>query len=156
MKSKNSYSIEGNTAKIYFRTNDDYFLCDVEDLEKLLDYTWHKNTDGYAVARKKLTNKGSKERAHVLIMGGNRPGKEIDHINRNRLDNRKENLRYVTHEQNSRNTEKSTRRSAGVYWRKGRYISSIHVGNKTIHLGCFTSEEEAIAARKKAEKIYWR
>lgn len=155
MKSKNSYSIEGNTAKIYFRTNDDYFLCDVEDLEKLLDYTWHKNPDGYAVARKKRCKNGSKETAHGLVMG-RQEGKEIDHINRNKLDNRKENLRFVTHSENMRNVEKVLKHNAGVYWRKGRYISSIHVKDKTIHLGCFASEEEAIAARKKAEKIYWR
>ena len=155
MKSKNSYSIEGNTAKIYFRTVDGYFLCDVEDLEKLLDYTWHKNPDGYAVARKKLSKNGQRETAHGIVMG-RQEGKEIDHINRNKLDNRKENLRFVTHSENMRNTEKVLRPNAGVYWRKGRYISSIHVGNKTIHLGCFASEQEAIAARKKAEKIYWR
>ena len=151
MRSKNRYEVDGDIAKVYFLNNEGFFLCDTKDLHYLIDnHNWYADKDGYA--RAYIHSKPI--HAHTYLMG-KQEGKEIDHINRIRYDNRRENLRFVSHAENMRNTTCLNRRNVGVYRRKGRYISSIHVGNKTIHLGCFDTEEEAIRVRKEAEVFYW-
>lgn len=147
---KNDYVIDGDVVKIYLRNSEDYFICDLEDLEKAKTYTWRKDRDGYAVAtinRKAVS-------FHIFLLGRQK-GKEIDHKNRNKLDNRKCNLRFVTHTENMRNTTLIKDRVCGVSKRYGKYIASIHINYKTTHLGCFDTLEEAICARKQAEAFYW-
>lgn len=68
---------------------------------------------------------------------------EIDHINGNGLDNRKENLRFVTHRQNMQNQHRQkTSVFPGVCFDKrvGRWASQIRVNGKLKHFGSFTSE----------------
>ncbi|MGB4781054.1 HNH endonuclease [Candidatus Methylomirabilis sp.] len=86
-----------------------------------------------------------------LFMTGEWPSSEIDHINRQPLDNRFVNLRPATRLENSRNTS----RAVGVLGVKGvvqiansdRYFSRIRIGRKKrLHLGCFDTIEEAKAA----------
>jgi hypothetical protein len=86
------------------------------------------------------------------------PPGDIDHINRNRLDNRISNLRAVTRSQNLHNAtpRNSTKTSVtGVYQTpkgKGKpWRASITVNYKRIWLGQFDTKEAAIAARKDAE-----
>jgi len=82
----------------------------------------------------------------------------IDHKNHNRSDNRLENLREVTLLENAQNASlRKDNKSgcAGVYLRKsGQWRSYIRVDNKQINLGQFEHIEDAIIARKKAEKAY--
>jgi len=78
---------------------------------------------------------------------------EVDHINRNRSDNRICNLRTVTHEENMKNTTKRTDNTSGYTGiardkRTGKWIARI--GNKH-WLGRHKTLEEAIIARKKGE-----
>lgn len=146
----NKYVIEGEVAKVYFSNADGYFLCDTKDVEILNRYTWYLGCDGYA--RSSLRRKTIF--AHIILLG--KPeGMEIDHINRNKLDNRRNNLRLVTHTVNMRNTSITKRKNVGVWFVKGKYRAGIHQGNKTINLGSFGTEEEAIRARKEAEIFYW-
>ena len=147
---KNNYEIEGNVVRIYLSNCEDYFICDLEDLEKAKQYTWRKDRDGYAVAtinRKAVS-------FHIFLLG-RKSGLEIDHKNRKKLDNRKSNLHFVTHLENMRNTTLIKDRVCGVSRRYGKYIASIHINCKTTHLGCFDTLEEAIRARKQAEAFYW-
>ncbi len=95
-----------------------------------------------------------------LYVSGEWPEDQIDHINRNRSDNRITNLREVSHKQNQQNRSKpsnSTSGHPGVSWYKRYYkwVARITHNYKLIHLGYFTDREEAIAARKAAEKLYW-
>ena len=88
------------------------------------------------------------------------PKDQIDHINRNRSDNRIYNLREVTNKQNLQNAGKYSHNTSGhpgVYWHKQRskWQVKIRHNQKLIHLGYFSILEEAIAARKAAEKLYW-
>lgn len=78
----------------------------------------------------------------------------VDHINGDPLDDRIENLRSVTHAENCRNARlrsDSTTGAVGVSRNgTGRYVAQLHRGGRHIHLGCFDTLEEAIAARKAA------
>ena len=75
----------------------------------------------------------------------------IDHININSLDNRIENLRILTHQQNQFNTN-----AKGYYWhkKKNNWIAKIRVNSKEIYLGSFTEEKDARQAYLEAKKIY--
>ena len=88
------------------------------------------------------------------------PKDQIDHINRIRTDNRIANLREVSHKQNGQNRSKSSTNTSGhpgVCWNKQRskWVATITHNKKDIHLGLFKSLEEAVSARKAAEKLYW-
>lgn len=87
------------------------------------------------------------------------PSLVIDHINGNARDNRIVNLRLVTSAENSKNSKLSRANTSGyqgVYLdrRNGRWIACIHKNNKRIALGVFGRKEDAIEARKEAEKKY--
>ena len=95
-----------------------------------------------------------------LYVYGEWPTDQIDHINRIRADNRIANLREVTNKQNLQNAGKSSHNTSGhtgVYWykRDSKWVAHIRHNHKLIHLGYFNTIEEAIAARKAAEKLYW-
>ena len=74
--------------------------------------------------------------------------KELDHINKNRSDNRIINLRSVTHQKNSFNRE-----AKGYSYNKGKYYSQIQVGKHRINLGLFKYEENAHKAYMEAKSI---
>ena len=81
-----------------------------------------------------------------------RPGYEVDHINLNTLDNRRENLRYVTHQQNQINQPLQKNNTSGVsgvnyYKPRGKYRARIKVSQRDIHLGYYDSFEVAVQAR---------
>ncbi len=75
----------------------------------------------------------------------------IDHINRNKSDNRLENLRIVNCQQNGFN-----RNSKGYYFHKKnkKYQSNIYINKEKIYLGEFNTEEEARQAYLDAKQIY--
>lgn len=80
----------------------------------------------------------------------------VDHINRNRSDNRKSNLRISDFTGNARNSglqKNNTTGIIGVQWHKRdkKWYSTIGVDNDKIYLGVFDNKEEAIIARLKAE-----
>lgn len=100
--------------------------------------------------------------AHRVIWGvvtGMWPKGQIDHINGDRLDNRIENLRDIPAAENSRN-RKSQHNSvtgvSGVTWhpRDEIWQARIGVNGKRRHLGYFTSFEDAVGARKDAEREF--
>jgi hypothetical protein len=88
-------------------------------------------------------------RLHKLLMHPD-TGFEVDHINRNKLDNRRSNLRVVTHLHNLHNNAAHPNSQTGV---RGvhpfrnkystKYIAFIHVSGKGMHLGTFATVEEA-------------
>lgn len=95
-----------------------------------------------------------------LYVHGSWPSGHIDHINHVESDNRLCNLRDVTHKQNHQNLLKfssNTSGHSGVCWHKaaGKWHSRIGHNGKHIDLGLFEKIEDAVAARKAAEKLYW-
>lgn len=98
-------------------------------------------------------------RAFWAIQYGEWPAGDIDHINGNRTDNRICNLRDVTHMENLRNSSIGVRNKSGVlgvYWGKDRNMwrAEISVDGERIKLGSFETLEDAVDARKEAEKFY--
>jgi hypothetical protein len=92
----------------------------------------------------------------ILSTGKDIPqGLEIDHINGNKIDNRIENLRLVTHRVNGQN-RKEHRDGLLVgcvfYKREKKYYSRIRINSKRIYLGLYETEQEAHRAYKIACK----
>jgi len=87
-------------------------------------------------------------------------GMDVDHINGNGLDNRRENLRVCTHAENQRNRRKNKDNTSGfkgVFWHKNRkrYQAQIKICGKKIHLGYFLDPAEAAHAYDEAAKKYF-
>lgn len=94
-----------------------------------------------------------------LYVYGEWPSKNIDHINRNRSDNRISNLRSASQSENCQNTSlRSDNKSghAGVYWCKNsqKWRAYIGVDGKRISLGYFHEKDDAIAAQSDAKTRY--
>jgi len=128
-----------------------------EDYDELRRYSWFL-CNGYP-ARSVWTPKRVVVYMHRQITNAPK-GMEVDHINRNKLDNRRENLRIVTRKTNSYNLpvcKRNTSGVRGVSWHKtrGKWRAHIYKDYKQIHLGVFTTFEDAIAARQRAEKEHW-
>jgi hypothetical protein len=89
-----------------------------------------------------------------LLISGEWPDLEIDHIDRNKTNNKIENLRLATRQQNTRNNSLRKRKfdlPVGVHpLPSGRFRSLIQVNKKTISLGSFDTIEQASASYKNA------
>jgi len=117
-----------------------------------------KDRDGYHV----IGIDGKLYRTHRVIwfyIYGTFPDGYLDHINRNRTDNRIENLRQVSKAQNRENIDVAVNSKSGVkgVWlhkQTKKWCASIGHNGKNIHLGSFKSIEEACAAYKTAASIY--
>lgn len=127
----------------------------LDKVELVTPYKWRLTNTGYAT-----TNINKKQlRLHNLIM--NTPeGYVVDHINRNPLDCRNENLRICKTKENARNlslSKNNTSGVTGVYWdnSKDKWFAQIMVDRINIHLGSFISFEKAVKARKEAEIKYF-
>lgn len=77
-----------------------------------------------------------------------RRGHIVDHVNGNKLDNRRANLRICTHSQNHANTRLSKANKTGfkgVFWHKvaKKYVAQIRKDGRTLYLGVFTKKRDA-------------
>lgn len=125
-------------------------LIDKSDIDFFNTYSWHI-VNGYVVRSKRLNEKIIQISMHNNLM--NPPiGYEVDHINRNKLDNRRSNLRIVTHAQNCQNRRKSSRNTSGfigIRKKKGRnkWEVQVTVMGKHYYVGYFSDIKEAVRAR---------
>ncbi len=123
-------------------------LLDDEDRHLLDDYNWKVYSCGYAVA----SVNGSVVYLHHLIIGFPPKGLETDHINRNKLDNRRSSLRHVTHRENLLNREFTNKSGyRHVYFDKTKirnkpYRAILRRYGKSINIGYFKTAEEASRA----------
>lgn len=141
-------------------------IVDDEDFEELNKYKWsfHRekngNIGGYAFRNKtvspnkRITIKMHRELLHTP------PGMEVDHKNGDGLDNRKENLRLATRQQNCANRKlfkNSIHGLKGVFQKLPckNFYSQIRVNKKIIRLGVFETKEEAHQAYLEAAKKYF-
>ena len=99
------------------------------------------NSEGYA--------RSGSDKVHVVVMkrvlGREiKPGFVIDHINRNKLDNRRNNLREVTSRVNSLNKSKSREFFGSTFLKhRNKWQAQIKINGKQTYLGVFNLESEA-------------
>ena len=135
-------------------TQGQYAIVDDADYNYLNSLgSWH--FDRYA---KKVTRKDGVIYMHRLLLSAKK-GSYIDHINGNKLDNRRSNLRICTQQQNVHNSigRKGTSKYKGVSWDKRRNKWKAIIGHnyKRIELGRFNTEEQAAKAyNKKAKELH--
>ena len=94
------------------KNKETFFIIDDEDYDEVKKHKWYINRKGYAQRNRKYSN-GRRDSLPVLLHGfilGKKIGFTIDHINENKLDNRKSNLRFITNTENirRRGTEKTS------------------------------------------------
>lgn len=148
------------TMKIIKLTQNKHTIVDDEDYEYLKEYKWRYN-NGYAVRASPRDENGKQIsfRMHRVIFGLTSKDVWVDHINGNGLDNRKCNLRIVNRQQNQMNRKKRKKGSSeykGVtfYKNQNKWVATIYLKNKRIHLGYFKKEIEAAIAYNEAALIY--
>lgn len=98
-------------------------------------------------------------RLAFVFMTGDWPKNYVDHINRDKKDNRWSNLRDVDMTQNMYNASlradnTSGRKGVAYVNRTGKWMSYIIYKSKQIHLGFFETFEDAVKARVEAERTY--
>jgi len=147
-------SIDGNTAVIEI---DGYsILVDSEYLPEILKHAWQNNGNNYFSYCKRIGKKTVSIYLHRLIT--NVPqNMEVDHINHDKLDNRRANLRICTRSQNLCNRVLSKRNTSGykgVSWNKDeeKWQANITKNYKSRTIGLYNTLEEAYAAYCKAAK----
>lgn len=128
-----------------------YALVDQEDYKALSQFKWYLSKDGYAARRKGYGT----TYMHRLVM--NTPlGMSTDHINHDKLDNRKSNLRICTHAENmvnrvgsdgNRGTVHKVIVKGHVYW-----VGAVKVNNKRYATTTCKTREMALGALKQMIK----
>lgn len=131
------------------------FYFDLEVYDIVTSYTWRVNHNGYLVANVYDNGKRKVIEMHRFLFES-KDGLCLDHINRNKLDNRASNLRCVTQSHNGFNINtqpNNTSGKTGVAFNKknNNYVSYIRKNHKSIYLGSYTTLKDAIQAREKAE-----
>ena len=147
------YDKHGNVCGI--TTFDSKF---VDDVSKYKWYIRYSGSGNFKVPYVLGTIKGTKVFLHRFLLMCDDNNK-IDHIDRDTMNNRLENLRECTSAENSRNRiyKTSKGKHPGVYqqYENGNWTARICYNYKTIYLGTFSSYEEALIARKEAEQKYF-
>lgn len=131
-------------------------IVDDKDFEIFNKYRWFLHSNGYVY--RKIKHKIIWLHREILICPKD---KVIDHINHNKLDNRKSNLRVVTKSENQHNRIKQTSRCSsrykGVYYHKRDkcWIAQITNNNTFIYIGSYNLEKEAAKAyNEKAKELF--
>jgi hypothetical protein len=143
-------------------SQDKYAIVDDNMFEYLNQWKWtatHKDKRWYAVRQEGGRIFHTRYYMHSVIMNSSQ-GMEVDHINKDGLDNRRENLRIATRTENNQNRDKNKNNTSGykgVSWNneKGKYRAYIVANYKQIFLGNFKNIEDAAVAYDKAAIEYF-
>lgn len=151
----NKFIIEGEICRIFLKNNKNEIvgetIIDTVNFNKVKGYKWNL-ANGYA-------NSGKGGRMHRLILNAEKED-IYDYINRNKLDNRKENLRFCNYSQNIANSniqKRSLSGYKGVSYHKstGKWRARIRKDRKEFYLGIFdTPKQAALIYNIAAEKLH--
>lgn len=165
ISNRNIQTGDGNLKRIALRGNRGtglYTMVDDEDFEFLSQFKWVLSRKGYAeTGRTKLLKryypKTRVQMQRLLMRDVVKEGLLVDHINGDKLDNRKENLRLVTMSQSNANRGKINfrykpdKRSKfiGVSWNRNKWRAIICKEGNQEYIGRFDNEEDAARAYNK-------
>ena len=154
-KKYNHYELNDLFGVGYTTNTNIPFLFDLNDYESIKNYCWYETNNNYIATRNPETRKI--QLLHHLVLGFH--DEEIDHINRKKNDNRKQNLRLVTRQQNCVNKSiqsNNTSGIVGVYWdkAKNKWVGSLTFDGRK-YFKRFGTKEEAIEYRKLLEITYF-
>lgn len=131
-------------------------LVDEDVYEKALSERRYfcKTDRGYIVLKKYIPKGGNRyteEYLHRYVLGASK-GQYVDHIDRDKLNNLRSNLRICTGQQNVCNRPQQKGQYKGVHQAResGKWIAQITVQYKTKHLGSFDTPKEAALAYNSA------
>jgi hypothetical protein len=149
--------VEGNVAFVPLTLGYEAVI-DADDAPLVMGFNWSARVDGENVYahRTETVSSSSLQRRRVYlhrVIMGEPSGMQVDHIDCDGLNNRKENLRQATHQQNTHNARIAKHNTSGFkgVWRaRNKWRAQIRDGGKKISLGCFDTPEEAHAAYRKA------
>lgn len=152
----NKYIEHENYIEICLCNNKSTYI-DKEDFDLVKKDKWTISTDGYAISS---SGEYIHKRLHRVVMNELDTKNIIDHINRNKLDNRKSNLRITTDQQNSFNQSKRKNNTSGIigvsWWnRDNNWMAQIKYNYKRYFLGYYDNIDDAIKARLQAELKYF-
>ena len=155
MKNKYEFSEDGSHCRIYFRDGS-FFIIDAEDFASVAKYSWALGKRGYPVAHTSRKNPDGPKTfpLHRMLIDTSEEG-DVDHISGDKLDNRKENLRICSHQENMFNQKLRNTNSTGYYGVSrmkscGKYEAYIHIDGRKKYLGLFDTAEKAALARDEA------
>lgn len=135
-------------------------LVDDEDFALVSACRWRLHNNGYAITNARNGARGATLFMHRLILTL-ADGEQTDHVNGNKLDNRRENLRRCTAAENSRNQRKwttdRTSQYKGVYWSntRRRWTARITVNGRLLQVGSSQYELAAAVAYDEAAREHF-
>ena len=159
-RDKNTFRLENDSVIIELRDKKGNkigeTILDTYDFDKVKDVKWClSKQSGYAVSGQRNKTGSKTLFMHRLIMG--EPDSQVDHRNRNKLDNRRRNLRICTQGQNSRNRIKFSRSTTsgyiGVSYSPSTNLKKVWLATakfaecRQLHWGRYDSEIEAAYIR---------
>lgn len=161
--SKSSSYIKDNISYIAL-TNNEYAIVDNEIFNYINKWNWNAH---FNITTNTFYAQGHPHRQHGIILHMHRviweyyngavpPKMQINHLNHNTLDNRRNNLQLVTNRQNcqdklQKNGGNYTSIYPGVYWnsQKNKWHATININGKSKHLGYYLKERDAYLAYKR-------
>ena len=150
-KKYNQYDLLGEYG-IGYTSKGEEFYFDLEDYDKIKDYCWYIDNNGYVACTEKIF-------MHRLIMSAT-DDELVDHIKHKKYDNRKSELRLATFSQNSINRRKQSNNTSGItgvsyHKASKKWFAYIKLNGKQKRLYA-NSKDEAIVFRKELEDKYFK
>ncbi len=143
-----------------FLTDGQFTLVSEEDFLFLAGYNWWVHKKDNYVRCSSRTDGLNSQLMHRIIAKRMKIDcfNEIDHIDQDKLNNQRNNLRPASKSQNQANSKikvDNTSGYKGVHWAKGRWVARIQVGKQRINLGVFDTPENASLAYQIAADHYF-
>lgn len=135
---------------VFVTNNGDKFYVDNEDVDIVKEHTWFIS-HGYVMDRDGVL-------LHRMLLNSPQD-MDVDHINHDKLDNRKNNLRITTTSQNMWNQKLAKNNTSGATGvsriKNNKWKARIKENGNEHYLGSFDTFNEALSARKQAEELYF-
>lgn len=133
-------------------TNGKVAIVDNNDFDSLSMYKW-RDINGYARTEWMIKYKRFRVKMHQMIIGKASDGFVIDHINRNRLDNRRSNLRFCTQKENTNNRNRNACKGYTKIKKYDRWQVQMSYKGKMRYFGLYGCREDASLAANVIQQL---